>query len=190
MVQSAWWPRFVMGVATAGLVALGSLQGRLRHMGPRLGLSLVFLALTAITFWRGASVQVLERDFFLYPRHFGVLLHSSPEQRTTRQVMDWLWPTEWSQRKEREFQAGDVVAYDQSVVFLGEFFTRDYRTRVEYVPSNQDVATYLKRIDALKPRWVGVEGGSAAEYALRAERGAHYLFRAPRSGIVLYRMPR
>ncbi|WP_395857160.1 hypothetical protein [Cystobacter fuscus] len=190
MVQSAWWPRFVMGVATAGLVALGAIQGRLRHLAPRLGLSLAFLALTAVTFWRGASVQVLERDYFLFPRHFGVLLRSSPEQRATRQVMDWLWPTEWSERKERELQAGDVVVYDQSVVFLGEFFARDYRTRVEYVPSNQGVARYLARIDALKPRWVGVEGGSAAEYALRAERGAQYLFHAPRSGIVLYRMPR
>jgi hypothetical protein len=37
---------------------------------------------------------------------------------------------------------------------------------------------------------VGVEGGSAAEFALSTQRGAQYLFRAPRSGIVLYRMPR
>ncbi|ATB33181.1 hypothetical protein [Melittangium boletus] len=188
-VQSAWWPRFVMGVATAGLVALGSVQGRLGRALPRLGLSLLFLGLTGVTFWRGASAQVRERELFMYPKHFEETLRSDPSRRAALQVVNWLWPTEWNLRKEQELRAGDVVAYDQSVNFLGEFFTRDYRTRVEYVPSNGDLGAYLARIDALKPRWVGVEGGSQAEWALREWRGAEYLFHAPRSGIVLYRMP-
>jgi hypothetical protein len=189
MVQSAWWPRFVMGVATAGLVSLGAVQGRLRSAHLRTGLSLVFLALTAVTFWRGASAQVRERATFMYPQHFTETLRAGPSRRAALQVVSWLWPTEWNLRKEQELRAGDVVAYDESTVFLGEFFTRDYRTRVEYVPSRRDVRDYLAHIDALQPRWVGVEAGSAAEGALREQRGASYLFHAPGSATVLYRMP-
>jgi hypothetical protein len=117
-------------------------------------------------------------------------LRASPVQRSALQVVDWLWPTDWNLLKERELKAGDVVVYDQSVDFLSELFTRDYRTRVEYVPSDGDVRDYLARIDALKPRWVGVRGGSVAERALKEQRGAQFLFEAPRSSIVLYRMPR
>jgi len=189
-VQAAWWPRFVMGVATAGLVALGVVHGRLVRESLRPGLSLVFLALTALTFWQGASAQLRRADLFMYSKHFGEALRASPLERSALQVVDWLWPTEWNLLKERELKAGDVVVYDQSAYFLAEFFTRDYRTRVEYVPSDVDVREYLARIDALKPRWVGVRLGSAAERVLRERRGAEYLFQTPRFDTVLYRMPR
>ncbi len=188
-VQAAWWPRFVMGVATAGLVALGVVHGRLVRGSLRPGLSLTFLVLLGVTFWQGASAQVQMADLFMYTKHFKRALRAGPLERSALQVVDWLWPTEWNLLKERELKAGDVVAYDESVNFLAEFFTRDYRTRVEYVPSEGDVRDYLARIDALKPRWVGVRGGSAAERALREQRGAEYLFHAPTSDIVLYRMP-
>ena len=189
-VQSAWWPRFVMGAATAGLVALGAVGGRLHHRVPRAGLSLLFLGLTGVTFWQGASAQVRQADLFMYPHHFLEALRASPARRASLQVVDWLWPTEWRLRMEQELKAGDVVAYDESVYFLAELFTRDYRTRVEYVPSEGNVETYLARIDALKPRWVGVRRNSLAEGALRERRGAQYLFLAPTSELVLYRMPR
>jgi hypothetical protein len=125
----------------------------------------------------------------MYAKHFGEALRASPLKRSALQVVDWLWTTEQNLLKERELRAGDVVVYDQSVDFLAEFFTRDYRTRVEYVPSDGDVREYLARIDALKPRWVGVERGSAAERALAERRGVEFLFQAPRSRIALYRMP-
>jgi hypothetical protein len=178
-----------MGVATAGLVALGVVQGRVRGP-PRPGLSLLFLALTAVTFWQGASAQVRKVDLFMYAKHFGTALRASPLERSALQVVDWLWPTEWNLLKERELEAGDVVVYDQSVYFLAEFFTRDYRTRVEYVPSDVDVKEYLARIDALKPRWVGVQRGSAAERALVERRRAEFLFLTPRFDTGVYRMPR
>ena len=190
MVQAAWWPRFVIGVASAGLVALGVVHGRVLKGLLRPALSLAFLALTAVTFWRGASAQVHQADLFMYAKHFGEALRASPLKRSALQVVDWLWTTEQNLLKERELRAGDVVVYDQSVDFLAEFFTRDYRTRVEYVPSDGDVREYLARIDALKPRWVGVERGSAAERALAERRGVEFLFQAPRSRIALYRMPR
>ena len=71
MVQAAWWPRFVIGVASAGLVALGVVHGRVLKGLLRPALSLAFLALTAVTFWRGASAQVRQVDLFMYARHFG-----------------------------------------------------------------------------------------------------------------------
>jgi hypothetical protein len=188
-VQAAWWPRFVMGVATAGLVALGVVHGRVVRGPLRPGLSLLFLALTAVTFWQGASAQVRQADLFMYTKHFGEALRASPLERSALQVVDWLWPTEWHLLKERELKAGDVVVYDQSAYFLTEFFTRDYRTRVEYVPSDIDVREYLARIDALKPRWVGVQRGSAAERALMERRGAEFLFLTPRFDTGVYRMP-
>ncbi len=188
-VQAAWWPRFVVGAATAGLVALGVVHGRLRWRPLRWGLSLAFLGLTAFTFWQGASAQVRQVDLFNYAGHFRTVLRASPEERATLRVVPWLWPTKWAQLKERELKAGDVVVYDQSVRFLAELFTRDYRTRVEYVPSGGDLGAYLARIDELKPRWVGVKMGSAEELAL-FKRGAKFLFQAPGSGMVMYRMPR
>ncbi|HEX8441862.1 hypothetical protein [Archangium sp.] len=189
-VQAAWWPRFVIGVATAGLVALGVVHARLVRGPLRPGLSLLFLVLLGVTFWQGASAQVQMADLFMYAKSFKRALRADPLERSALQVVDWLWTTEWNLIKERELKAGDVVTYDESVNFLSEFFTRDYRTRVEYVPSEGEVRDYLARIDALKPRWVGVRRGSAAERALREQRGAEYLFPAPRSEIVLYRMPR
>jgi hypothetical protein len=187
-VQAAWWPRFVLGAATAGLVALAVVHARLVRGALRPGLSLAFLALTGFTFYQGASAQVRQADLFMYARSFQAALRASPEERATLQVVDWLWPTEWARLKEQELQAGDVVAYDQSVYFLGELFTRDYRTRVEYVPS-EDVAAWQARIEALKPRWVGVARGSAAEQVL-VQRGAQFLFQTPVSPMALYRMPR
>jgi hypothetical protein len=151
---------------------------------------LLFLALTAVTFWQGASAQVRQADLFMYAKHFGTALRASPLERSALQVVDWLWPTEWNLLKERELEAGDVVVYDQSVYFLAEFFTRDYRTRVEYVPSDIDVREYLARIDALKPRWVGVQRGSAAERFLVERRKAEFLFLTPRFDTGVYRMPR
>ncbi|MDC0710390.1 hypothetical protein POL68_18075 [Stigmatella sp. ncwal1] len=189
-VQAAWWPRFTIGVATAGLVALGALHGRLgAYAWPRRGLSLVFLGLTLFTFWQGASAQAHQADLLMYSKHLAETWRASPHERAALQVVDWLWPTPWNLLKEEELKKGDVVVYDQSVEFLAEFFTRDYRTRVEYVPSNGQVSDYLARIDTLKPRWVGVQQGSEAQRALVQERGAQFLFHAPRSAIALYRMP-
>ncbi len=186
VVQSAWWPRFIMGASIAGLVALGYVQAQVAFRWARTVLSIAFVGLTGWTFWQGAASQVQQRDFFMYPNKFAEALTGSPEERATLQVVDWLWPEQWSKAKEAEFQPGDVLVYDDSVYFFAEYFTADYRNAPVYVPG-VDVKNFLARIDELDARWVGVQAGSAAERALKA-RGAEFLFVAPKSQNALYRV--
>lgn len=186
MVPAPWWPRFVVGAAIAGLVALGRAQGEISWAPARAMLSVAIVVLAFATFYKGASAQVRQADLFMYPHQFDEALRRSPRQRQTLQVVDWLWPEQWARAREAELQAGDVITYDESVNFLGDLFSPDYRTRVEYVPS-ANVEQFLARIDQLKPRWVGVQRGTRAEAALR-QRGAEFLFVAPRSPMALYRV--
>ena len=127
------------------------------------------------------GLPVKDRDY--------VVVGATPEERATHRVIEWLWPAEWKEAMHREFQRGDVLAYDDSVYFLGEYFTPDFRTQVKYVPSTGDPVAYLQRLDELKARWAGVQSGSTAEQFLRA-RGAEFLFVAPVSRNALYRLRR
>lgn len=188
VVQSPWWPRFIMGASIAGLVALGYVHAQLPFRAARLALSVAFVALTGWTFWQGAEAQLRQADLFMYPKQFHAALTGSAEDRATLQVVNWLWPEQWAKAKEAEFQPGDVLVYDDSVYFLGEYFTSDYRNRPVYVPSN-DVKAFLARVDELGARWVGVQVGSAAERALKA-KGAEFLFVAPVSKNAVYRVRR
>ncbi len=185
VVQSPWWPRFIMGASIAGLVALGYVHAQISLRAARLALSVGFVALTGWTFWQGAEAQVRQADLFMYPKQFHAALTGSAEDRATLQVVNWLWPEQWAKAKEAEFQPGDVLVYDDSVYFLGEYFTSDYRNRPVYVPS-RNVKNFLSRVDELDARWVGVQVGSAAERALKA-KGAEFLFVAPISKNALYR---
>lgn len=185
LVPAPWWPRFVVGAAIAGLVAIGHLQAHMESRGVRIGYSIVFVVLTAATFYKGAEAQFRQADLYGYPQQFREALRRSPKERHTLQVVNYLLPEKWAVAKEREFQPGDVLAYDDSVNFLGDLFTHDYRSRVEYVPS-QDLAQFQARIAELNPRWVGVRRGSPAEAHLR-QRGAEFLFMAPASQMAMYR---
>jgi hypothetical protein len=188
VVQAPWWPRFIMGASIAALVALGYTQGLVRWKAARVVLSVALVALTAWTFATGVRQQQQFAHIFQWPQQLGEAWGRTGPERHTHQVVDWLWPERWAKAKEAEFAPGDVLLHDDSVYFLAEYFTHDYRNKVAFAPS-QDVKAFLDRVDALAPVWVGVQQGTAAETALR-QRGAQFLFLAPRSQNALYRLPR
>lgn len=183
VVPAAWWPRYTIGAATASLVAFAMVQPQLPLA---LGRALLSCALVGLL-WTGYDAG--RAGFIAYPRHFAKARNASWEERAGLQLDAFLWPEPWGLTRERELKAGDVITYDEWAIFVGEFFSRDYRTRVTFVPSSGDPAAYVARLRALNARWVGVHRGSPAEVAL-IQAGAEFLFAAPVSEEVVYRMPR
>jgi hypothetical protein len=181
VVPWASWPRYIIPAGTAGLVALALVSQQLPGRWFRRGVAVALVGLSTYVFIEGF------RGFIVFPKHFLASFRASPELRASLQIDTFLWTTEWGLLRERELAAGDVVAYDESAVFVQELFTRDYRTRVTFVSSQGDPEAYTQRLRALGARWVGVQQQSAAARAVE-QAGGELLFVAPTSALAVYRM--
>lgn len=175
--------RLVIGAGSASLVAFAIVHSGIRARLPRLALSLALVGLT----WAG--YRDAYRGFIVYPRYLDRARAASVVERASLQVDSLLWPTRWALARERELAGGGVIAYDESVLFLGDLFNHDYGSRVVFVSSGGDPGAYVRRLGALRARWVGVTRRSPAERALVA-RGAEFLFVAPISEMAVYRVGR
>jgi hypothetical protein len=182
-VPVPYMSRFVISAASAALVAFVLVHDTARSRAIRTALSLALVVLT----WIG--YREAYRGWIVYPRYLRRAMEAAPDERAALQIDTFLWPTRWGLARERELGPGDVLTYDESVHFLGDLYSHDYDHRVVYVPSSGDPRDFVRRVQALRARWVGVRSGSAAEQALRAT-GAEYLFQTPDSYMVMYRMPR
>jgi hypothetical protein len=185
LVPAAWWGRFTLGLPAAGLVALAVLHRQVRSPYLQVPLS-ALAAFLSVASYAKASVGYQVLPTLGRPAVAGV----SDDDRL-RARMNWLWPGDAVRLRERELRPGDVVAYDSATSFLGEYWTRDLRNRVEYVNHEGDAAAYLRELRALRPRWVSVRRDSPAERLLRAQAGAfERLFDCPISEAVMYRVTR
>jgi hypothetical protein len=182
VVPAPWWPRYTIGAATASLVAFALVRDQWTQWYVRRLLSATLVALVTAGYLAGNV------GFIAYHRHFARAVRATWQERAGLQADAFLWPEPWGLRREQELKPGDVVAYDEGTLFLAEFFSRDYRTRVTFVSSAGDPTAYVARLRRLRARWVGVTQGSAAQAALEA-LGAERLFDAPVSSEVVYRMP-
>ncbi|MBZ4415361.1 hypothetical protein [Myxococcus sp. RHSTA-1-4] len=185
LVPAAWWGRFTLGLPAAGLVALAVLHRQLRtpYLQTLLAAAAAFLSVAS---YAKASVGYQVLPTLGRPEVAGV----SDDDRL-RARMNWLWPGEAVRLREQELKPGDVVAYDSSTSFLGEYWTWDLRNRVEYVSHQGDSAAYLRKLRALRPRWVSVRRDSPAERLLLGQSGAFQrLFACPASDAVMYRVTR
>ncbi|MFP2924825.1 hypothetical protein ACLESO_06335 [Pyxidicoccus sp. 3LG] len=184
LVPSAWWGRFTLALPAAGLVAFAVVHRQLRTPYLQVPLSAV-AAFLCVASYAKASVgyQVLPT--------VGERAVAVSDGERLRARMNWLWPMDAVRLREKELQPGDVVAYDSATSFLGEYWTRDLRNRVEYVEHGGNDRAYLDRLRALKPRWVSVRKNSAAEALLLSKKGAfEKLFPCPISDAVMYRVTR
>lgn len=182
LVPYAHLPRFVLAASSAALVAFALVHSQTRSRWVRALLSIALVALT----WRG--YRDAYRGFIVYPRYFEESRGADPITRTAMQIDTFLWPRKWALLREQELNAGDVLAYDESVHFLGELWNHDFDARVVFVSQTLAPEAYMARLRALRAKWVGVQSGSANEAALRTA-GAEFLFETPDSSMVMYRLP-
>jgi len=180
-VPVPYMSRFTMAAATATLVAFAMIHADARHWFARVALSSALVAMTWIGYREGY------RGFIVYPRYFAESVAADPVTRASMQIDTFLWPREWALARERELRHGEVLAYDESVHFLGDLWNHDFSNRVLFVSSEGNPRTYVDRLRHVHARWAGVSQGSAAEMVLRTS-GAEYLFRAPDSSMVVYRL--
>lgn len=180
-VPVPYMTRFVLAAGSASLVLFAIVHTDLRFRTSRFALSLALVALTAYGYDQGT------RGYIVHPRYLDRARSVDAATRSALQLDTFLWPTRWGVARERETR-GEVLAYDEGVHFLNDLFNHDFSSRVEFVSSRQPVERYLQRIRALRPRWVGVTRGSAAEAAL-IDVGAEFLFQTPDSPMAMYRMP-
>ncbi len=180
-----WWPRYTLAAALAAMVAFAVVHTEVRSRIAKLGLSLLFV-------WLGWGGYTAGKKGFsdVFPEKVPRFFRASALDRASMQIEGFQWPDTFGRLRETEFDAGDVITYDQSASFIAEYFTRDYRTKVTYVASEGTTPeAYVHRIRQLRARWVGVQGGTAAEAAVKRAGGV-LLFNAPGTSTNLYRMPR
>ncbi len=178
-VPVPYMTRFILGAASASLVAFAIVYSEVRPRVIRVVLAGALVALT----WHGWTEA--HRGFIVHPRYWERARHASVAERAALQIDVFLWPTQWGVARERELRAGDVFAYDESVHFLQDLFNHDYSHRVVYV-SSANPQRFVQRVRAMRARWVGVGNGSPAAHLL-AEGGAEFLFVAPFSNMAVYR---
>jgi hypothetical protein len=157
-VPSAYWPRYSMSASVAGLVAFALAWVAIDVAVVRKLLSTALVALTAYMGW--IVVTKLRTDpQYGWPSQLVNAAGWTPFERATQQVASWNWPREALELKEREFQPGDVITFDQYFTFPGELFTRDLRNQVVYVETNANQLP--ERIKATGARFSIVTAGAA-----------------------------
>lgn len=182
MVPVPYMTRFILSAGCASLVIFCIVHRDLKLPAGRFVLSAALVALT----WHG--YQEGYRGFIVHPRYFEQARRATPAERASMQIDTFLWPSQWMLAKERELGPGDVLAYDEGVHFLGDLWSHDYDHRVVFVSSAGDPEAYVRRLRAMRAKWVGVTVGTPAEAALRAA-GATWLFHTPDSPMAMFRMP-
>jgi hypothetical protein len=182
VVPAAWWGRFTLGLPAAGLVAFAVLHRQVRTPYAQVPLS-ALAAFLSVASYAKASVGYQVLPTLGTPAVAGL-----SDDARLREKMGWLWPAEAARLREEDLRPGDVVAYDSATFFLGEYWTRDLRNRVEYVEHEGDDADYLRRLRALGPRWVSVRKDGPAEALLLERKGAfEKVFASRESDAVVYR---
>lgn len=177
MVPAAWWPRYTFGAGVAGLLAFAFVHPQVRSRLLRLAASVTFAGLVLLDAWR-VRPGIIQAPF---PSRYAEAVRGNEAERNSIEFGS-TWPHQWALARETQLRPGDVVAYDESVLFLGEFFSSDYRTRVVYVPSQIEPRTYVSRLRRLRARWAGVRSGSLAAADL-ARAGGRLLFRTGETAI-------
>lgn len=180
-VPVPYMSRFVLAAGVASLVCTAVVFSELRWRPVRLALSLALVGLT----WHGYTEAY--RGFIVHPRYLERARRLDAAGRNALQLDTFLWPTRWAAARERELDAGDVLAYDEGVHFLNDLFNHDFDARVVFVSSRTAPEPYVARIRALRPKWVGVTRGTAAEQAL-VGLGGEFLFQTPDSPMAMYRL--
>ena len=196
VVPDPAWPRYVLAAPAAGIGAFALLHDVLRPRWLRLCLSLAAAAAGLSGLYQG-----------LPPMGPGLAdlsraMHADPVLRHSLQLVRWQWPQPAALLRETELREGEAIAYDDSVSFSGELWTRDLRNRAVYLAHAQDQAgrdprpidpsldaDYLRRLRAANAVWAAVRSGGAAARALLAS-GATPLFACPVSDAVVYRLKR
>ena len=165
-VPAAYWARYTLAGAAAGLVAYALVASQQRRRLGRILLGVLFVALVARGVWDTRPGTIA----WPYPG----CLRAIGQPAEVRESLDRggaEWPQPMSLRRETELREGDVVAYDESTLFLGEYFSHDYRSRVVYVPSDSSPDTFVARLQRLRARWAGVRRGSRAAMLLERAGG-------------------
>lgn len=157
-VPSAFWPRYSMGTSIAGVAAIGLVWSLAPWRAAKLALSGVTLA------FFGYSLFLCESELAKNPAYgWPSMMKDAPSwtslQRSTKQVVSWNWPEAEAIFREQNFQAGDVVTWDESVAFPGELFSADLRTKIVFVKSRPDLATLAQRTKEKGARWSIVAPG-------------------------------
>ncbi|MFP2908122.1 hypothetical protein ACLESD_24330 [Pyxidicoccus sp. 3LFB2] len=182
VVPAAWWGRFTLGLPAAGLVAYAVLHRQLRSPYAQVPLS-ALAAFLSVASYAKASV-----GYQVLPTVGTPALPEVSDEERLREKMNWLWPADAARLRESELRPGDVVAYDSATSFLGEYWTRDLRNRVEFVDHTGNDAAYLRQLRALRPRWVSVRRNGPAERLLLVRQGAfEKIFECRVSDAVVYR---
>lgn len=183
LVPAAWWGRFVLGAPAAALVCVGILHRELRFHLPRAVLSACAAFLSVASYAHATS------GYRVMPSLEPTPSNEHQDQVRLRRELRWLWTPEQVRLRDSELHEGDVVTYDGSISFLGEYWTPDLRNRVEFLEHSGDDAKWWSELRALHPKWVSVRGGSRAEQLLRSKPHAFQpLFRVPMCEGVMYRV--
>jgi|CXWL01.1.fsa_nt_gi hypothetical protein len=183
LVPASWWGRFVLAAPAAGLVAFCIVH---QHLKSRYLRHLLSAATATVAVWTYAH------DLLGY-RHIPPLFPSAEELAQVdahmRAEFKWLFPAELIAKREAEFKPGEVFAYDNSVGFMGDYWTHDGRNLVLYVKHTRDDETYLGELRKLPLRWVAVSPGGPEERALLRKLGAFQFVAAqPMSSTAIYRV--
>jgi hypothetical protein len=183
LVPAAWWGRFVLAAPAAGLVSIAIVHRQLRWRLPRA------LVSAAASFLCVASYAHSVQGYRVLPRPFVNEAGREQDEDRLRRELQWLWPPDVARLREAELREGDVVAYDDSIAFPGELWTRDLRNRVAYAKHEGDDGAWMARLRELRPRWIFVRTGSRGEAMLRERpNDFHPLFQLPLNHGTMYRV--
>ncbi|MBX7114264.1 MAG: hypothetical protein K1X64_07995 [Myxococcaceae bacterium] len=183
LVPASWWGRFVLAAPAAGLVAFCIVHQQLKWLTARYLLS----AITATV-----AVWGYSHDLLGY-RHIPPLFPSKDElaqvDARMRAEFGWLLPADLIAKREAEFKEGEVWAYDNSVGFMGDYWTHDGRNRAVYVKHAGNDEAYLSELRKMPVRWVSVAPGSPEERSLLSKPGAFQrVAMQPMSSTAIYRV--
>jgi hypothetical protein len=177
MAPSAWWPRFIIGAAIAGLVAVAmSAKGRLA----------VPVVLTAALLTGEEFRHAVDGFLPLRESTFRDALAMSPLERARQPLGCCLMPAEHARLRDEFLEGGGIFAYDDSVFFFADLFSPTYAGRVVYVP--QGDGEYVSNLRSLGARMAAVASQSRGARSLRAQ-GVEPLFTLNDGRTTVFRLP-
>ncbi len=187
VLPGAWWPRYTLTVVAAGLLAFSAIVAplaltRWRHV---LTWSATLLALAGAA--RPIRDLIRDRETYVWPSHVLAALSGTEATLARPTIAPWMWPKEWRALQHAALRPGDVVSYDESAEFIGEYFGENGQQRAQFV-SSKDANRFMEEVSAQKVRWVGVAAGSEAEQKLM-QTGATLIGQHPSTGERLYQRP-
>jgi hypothetical protein len=187
VLPGAWWPRYTLTVVAAGLLTLAAIvaalsKTRWRHVFT-CGATLLSLAGAA----RPIRDLIRDRDTYVWPSHVLAALSGTEASLQRPTIAPWMWPKEWKPLQRAALRPGDVVSYDESAEFVGEYFGENGQQHAQFI-SSKDVNRFMQEISTHQVRWVGVGAGTEAEQRL-VQAGATLIGQHPSTGERLYQRP-